>query len=228
MPSLVGGRGHKRSTDGSVGSARLRALARKSQFLAAAMELLEETDDIEFTVQSIVERAELSLRSFYQQFNGKDELLLALFRELVTQVTDNLAAEVEGLDDPYERLEAYIRSFLQRARNSGPFSGRAWTIYQMRLAAEHPGDYAKAIARQVEVVAAIIEHGVGQGSFRSDLPVMAMTLLINSTLVTVAQVDVIDANASDGQRVADDVWSWCRSALAPGAAQLDRASSPQA
>ena len=35
----------------------------------------------DFTVQDVVERSGQSLRSFYQYFAGKHELLLALFEE---------------------------------------------------------------------------------------------------------------------------------------------------
>lgn len=220
----------QRAVDRSINSARLRALARSSQFLAAAMELLEETGDIDFTVQSIVERSQLSLRAFYQHFGSKDELLLSLFEELVTQFTDELGATVEGIADPFERLEAYVRGFLTQAHASLPFGGRAWTIYQMRLAAERPDDYARAIARQVEVLGGIVQHGIQQKAFRRDLPEMAMTLLINSSLVSIAQMDVFDIKAQGGPIGADEVWAWCRSAVAPSdaAAPTKRTRRPTA
>jgi AcrR family transcriptional regulator len=205
----------QRAVDRSINSARLRALARSSQFLAAAMELLEETGDIDFTVQSIVERSQLSLRAFYQHFGSKDELLLSLFEELVTQFTDELAAIVEGIDDPLDRLEAYVRGFLEQAHASLPFGGRAWTIYQMRLAADNPADYAKAIARQVEVLQSIVHHGVQKKVFRTDIPEMAITLLINSSLVSMAQMDVLDIKARGGPVGSETVWKWCRAAVTP-------------
>lgn len=208
----------QRAVDRSINSARLRALARSSQFLAAAMELLEETGDIDFTVQSIVERSQLSLRAFYQHFESKDDLLLSLFEELVTRFTDELDAAVEAIDDPSERLEAYVRGFLDQAHASLPYGGRAWTIYQMRLAAERPDDYAKAIARQVEVLGSIVHHGVEKRAFRGDLPEMAMTLLINASLVSIAQMDVFDIKAQGGPIGADAVWAWCRSAVLAGEA----------
>ena len=206
----------QRAVDRSINSARLRALARSSQFLAAAMELLEETGDIDFTVQSIVERSQLSLRAFYQHFESKDDLLLSLFEELVSRFTDELDRAVEAIDDPSERLEAYVRGFLDQAHASLPYGGRAWTIYQMRLAAERPDDYAKAITRQVEVLGAIVHHGVENDAFRTDLPEMAMTLLINASLVSIAQMDVFDIKAQGGPIGADVVWAWCQSAVLAG------------
>jgi AcrR family transcriptional regulator len=218
VPSSPDSPWQQRAVDRSINSARLRALARSSQFLAAAMELLEETGDVEFTVANIVERSNLSLRAFYQHFGSKDELLLSLFEELVTQFTDDLAAQLDDIDDPFDRLEAYVRGFLDRAHASRPFGGRAWTIYQMRLAADRPGDYAKSIARQVEVLTSIVEHGRERKAFRSDLPAMTMTLLINSTLVSMAQMDVFEIKSSGDPIEADQIWAWCRRAVTPDAA----------
>lgn len=205
----------QRAVERSLNSARLRALARSSQFLAAAMELLEETGDLDFTVQHIVDRSSLSLRAFYQHFASKDELLLSMFEELVTQFVDSLTEDVEGIADPFERLETYTRGFLERAHDSRPFGGRALTIYQMRLAADRPGDYAKAIGRQVEVLQSVVRYGVEQGAFRTDIPEMAVTLLINSTLVSMAQMDVFGIRSSNGPVLADDIWNWCRTAVVP-------------
>jgi AcrR family transcriptional regulator len=209
------GQWQERAVERSISSARLRALARSSQFLAAALELLEETGDLDFTVQSVVDRSQLSLRAFYQHFGSKDELLLSLFEELVTRFTDQLGAQVAGIDEPFERLEAYTRSFLSQAHASLPFGGRAWTIYQMRLAAERPDDYSKAITRQVQVLAGIIDDGVRQAAFRSDIPATATAILVNSVLVSVAQMDVFDIRAPDAPIEHDELWAWCRSAVAP-------------
>ena len=67
----------------SLDPARVRAEQRVQRFLDAAMELMQASPEREFTVQEVVERSGQSLRSFYQYFAGKHELLLALFEESV-------------------------------------------------------------------------------------------------------------------------------------------------
>src|SRR3984957_15812694 len=78
----------------SLDSARLRAESRVQRFLDAAIELLNTGTSKEFTVQEVVERSGQSLRSFYQYFGGKHELLLALFEESVRSTTDHLRDSV--------------------------------------------------------------------------------------------------------------------------------------
>ena len=63
--------------------ARARAETRIQRFLDAALELMSASPDREFTVQEVVERSGQSLRSFYQYFEGKYELLVALFEDSV-------------------------------------------------------------------------------------------------------------------------------------------------
>ena len=66
----------------ALDQARSRAENRVELFLDAARELMN-TNSGEFTVQEVVDRSGQSLRTFYQYFAGKHELLLALFEESI-------------------------------------------------------------------------------------------------------------------------------------------------
>jgi AcrR family transcriptional regulator len=46
-----------------------------------ARAIITEKGNTDFTVQEVVDRSRQSLRSFYQHFDGKHELLLALFED---------------------------------------------------------------------------------------------------------------------------------------------------
>ena len=202
----------RRAMDRAMGEARTKALARSSKFLTTALELLEETGSVEFTLQNVVDRSELSLRAFYQHFGSKDELLLALFEELLRQFVDDIEADISTIDDPFDRLEAYIRGFLGRSHESLPVGGRAWTIYQLRLAADQPEEYVRAFGRQTDLLASIVRHGLERDVFRTDIGAQALTHLLNSTIVSAAQMDVLDIQ-STGRPTPDDVWAWCRKAV---------------
>ena len=52
--------------------------ARPDRLVQAARELANDTGSAAFTVAQVTAQAELSLKSFYRCFRGKDELLLAL------------------------------------------------------------------------------------------------------------------------------------------------------
>src|SRR5437764_15221375 len=90
-----------------VDPARERAEGRVQRFLDAALELMNSPSGKEFTVQEVVERSGQSLRSFYQYFDGKYELLLALFEESVRSTADHLRDAVVDIDDPLDRLHRF-------------------------------------------------------------------------------------------------------------------------
>src|SRR5262249_30789990 len=69
----------QRAVERSIKTAKLRAAQRVQRFLDAAQAIIIEKGSTDFTVQEVVDRSRQSLRSFYLQFDGKHELLLALF-----------------------------------------------------------------------------------------------------------------------------------------------------
>src|SRR5215217_3329463 len=91
----------------SLDPARVRAEKRVQRFLDAAMDLMDSADGKEFTVQEVVERSGQSLRSFYQYFAGKHELLLALFEESIRTTAAQVQQVVDQSDDPLERLRVF-------------------------------------------------------------------------------------------------------------------------
>jgi AcrR family transcriptional regulator len=204
----------QRALDRSLSAAREKSLARSSKFLATAMELLNETGRVDFTVQNVVERSELSLRAFYQHFGGKDELVLAVFEELTGVFVESLAKSLDDIDDPFERLGTYARRFLERAHESRESGGRALTIYLLHLALDRPDDYVRATSPQIELVETIIQHGVAKGAFRTDIPTKVLAQLVNSTLVAFAQTDVFEVK-SGSEVTPEHIWAWCETAVRP-------------
>jgi AcrR family transcriptional regulator len=97
----------ERAVSRSLNAARSRAEQRVQRFLDAAFSLIDEKGTTEFTIQEVIDRSKQSLRGFYQYFDGKDELLLALFEETVRESTDDLRAVVESESEPLARLRAF-------------------------------------------------------------------------------------------------------------------------
>ena len=102
----------ERAIERRLGEARARAVARSTQFMATALELVQESGPGSFTLQALADRANLSLRTFYQHFAGKDELLLALYEDLTSKYTEAIRDEVEAADGPMGQLEAWCRGCL--------------------------------------------------------------------------------------------------------------------
>jgi AcrR family transcriptional regulator len=210
-----GGSWRDRAVDRSLGSAREQALDRSNRFITAAMEALAETNRLDFTVQDVVERAGLSLRSFYKHFSSKEELLLALFEELIAAFVANLRAEVEAEDDPLDQLRAYVTGFFSRAQRAPGSGGRALGLFHLRMAEGRQDDFARELEPQIELLREIVDRGVESGRFRRDIGAATITLLLTETLIITAQMSVFEIQLTGTQLALDDLWAWCAKAVLP-------------
>src|SRR5260370_20963875 len=77
----------QRAVERSTRQAKLRAEQRVQRFLDAAQAIIMEKGSTDFTVQEVVERSRQSLRSFYQHFDGKHDLLPALLGDALRPAT---------------------------------------------------------------------------------------------------------------------------------------------
>ena len=71
--------------------------SRATRFMGSALAILGETGRTDFTVLEVVERSKTSLRSFYQHFSTKDELLLALVDKIMSESTRKWRDVTTGL-----------------------------------------------------------------------------------------------------------------------------------
>ena len=141
----------------SLDSARLRAETRVQRFLDAAIELFNSGSGKDFTVQEVVDRSGQSLRSFYQYFGGKHELLLALFEESVRSTTEYLRDKIGR--GQCARASALLRGRVLPAVPAGAggpvrVNGRApfMAEFAQQLLTEHPKEAARVFSPLVSPV----------------------------------------------------------------------------
>jgi AcrR family transcriptional regulator len=136
----------------SLDAARSRAELRVQRFLDAAFSLIDEKGTTEFTIQEVIERSKQSLRGFYQYFDGKDELLLALFEETISEAIDDLGKVVASENEPLERLRVFtIRLHewcdpSEKPRRKSTHNRRPIMEFSVQLAVAHPERVKSAMA----------------------------------------------------------------------------------
>ena len=160
----------------SLDPARARAENRVQRFLDAALELMNTASDKEFTVQEVVERSGQSLRSFYQYFAGKHELLLALFEEAVRWSVDRLQEAVAEEDVPLERLHRFAVEYYRlcrpvpdNRRSKKSPSPAALADFAQQLMTAHPDEAARAYAPLVSLFEELLDGAAAAGAIRADL-----------------------------------------------------------
>ncbi|OAA27850.1 transcriptional regulator [Frankia sp. EI5c] len=92
----------------SLSSAQRRSIDRGARLIRAAATVLERTNGQSLTVQEVADEAGQSLRTLYQYFASKDDLLLAVYEEAMRTYARMIRAAVAGLADPVERLAGAV------------------------------------------------------------------------------------------------------------------------
>ena len=122
----------------ALDQARSRAENRVQLFLDAALELMNSNSG-EFTVQEVAERSGQSLRTFYQYFAGKHELLLALFEDSIRAASLHLEDVIVDGEGPLDRLHRFAVEYFLMCRLN--FERRTETAFHgdggVRAAAPH-------------------------------------------------------------------------------------------
>lgn len=155
--------------------ARQRAETRVQSFLDAAVELMNSESGKDFTVQEVVERSGQSLRSFYQYFDGKHRLLLALFDDSVRSTAEELGVLIAEEQDPLDRLHRFAVEYYRRCRpvpkgrsKKGP-TPRAMAEFAQQLLTEHPEEAARAFVPLLTLLEELLEDAASAGLTRPGL-----------------------------------------------------------
>jgi AcrR family transcriptional regulator len=158
----------------SIDPARARAEKRVQRFLDAALELMSDSDSgKDFTVQQVVERSRQSLRSFYQYFGGKHELLLTLFEESVRSTAEYLRERIDQEDDALERLHCLMVEYYrmcrpEKKRKKTKARPIAMAEFAQELLTAHPTEAAQAFLPVVSLFEEVIGEAVDAGVVRAD------------------------------------------------------------
>jgi len=215
------------STTGSTGSwrelavarsldpARVRAENRVQRFLDAALDLMSTAPDKEFTVQEVVERSGQSLRSFYQYFAGKHELLLALFEESVRTTSEHLRASVAEKRDPAERLHVFVTEYYRICRPVG--KGRplrkggptpVLAEFAQQLLTSHPTEASRAFEPLVALFGELLTEGAAAGVIRPGLRYDQIAGVVLQSIMFNVFASTISGPAPKQPRVdpAEELW----------------------
>jgi AcrR family transcriptional regulator len=195
------------SVDRSLQAARARAQERTDRFVAAAMELLHDQGGIDFTVQEVVERSRMSIRTFYNFFESKEDLLVAVHETILANiVVPHLRDRCARESDPVRAIRAYIDGCFELTENPRPAS-RAVTSYHYRLVETRPDDLQRAAQPQLDLVLELVEAAADAGRLRT-LDPKKTAQLVHDTVLAAIHGRILWPD----HRVpvtADDLWEYC-------------------
>jgi AcrR family transcriptional regulator len=187
--------------------------ARPQRFMKSALAILGETGRTDFTVLEVVERSKTSLRSFYQHFSTKDELLLALIDKIMSESTRRWRDATADLPAA-EALRVLIDRICRPAESTTQDKvNRGLTYYNDHLAEALPREYARVLSPVHELIKDIINRGMADGTFRTDLDVDATAALIMQSALGAMRLQVLGAELNGAPVAAEHIHDFCVSGL---------------
>jgi AcrR family transcriptional regulator len=208
----------------SLDPARARAEKRVQRFLDAALDLMNSGSGRDFTVQEVVERSGQSLRSFYQYFAGKHELLLALFEESVRSAAEHLRGEVdkEKEGDALARLRRFVIEHYDlcrpapKSRSSKTVTLRAMGEFAQQLLTEHPKEAARAFVPMVALLDELLDDASTAGVVRPGVSgsriagTLLQAIMFNAFAATISGTPITEDGAD-----ADELWHFILHGISP-------------
>src|SRR6202047_1213441 len=185
----------QRAVERSIKTAKLRAAQRGQRCLDAAQAIIIEKGSTDFTVQEVVDRSRQSLRSFYLQFDGKHELLLALFEDALSRSADQIRAATESQSDPLDRLKVAVELPFESSRPDPTAKRPLFTDFAPRLLVSHPAEVKVAHAPLVALLSELMEAAGAAEELRAGVNPRRMAAMTMQTVMFIAQSSGSSADA---------------------------------
>ncbi|MFD3926981.1 TetR/AcrR family transcriptional regulator [Streptomyces sp. NPDC058614] len=197
----------QRAVERSTQAAKRRAEQRVERFLDAAQVIMAEKGTTDFTVQEVVDRSRQSLRSFYQHFDGKHELLLALFEDAMSKSADQFRAAAAEQSTPLDRLRVVIQALFESSRpDPGGTQRPLFTDFALRLLVSHPAEMRVANTPLLTLFADLMTELETAGLLRAGFKPRRAAALTMQTVMFNAQ-----SSGQEGAHpiTADEIWDFC-------------------
>jgi AcrR family transcriptional regulator len=206
----------QRAVERSTRAAKLRAEQRVQRFLDAAQAIMMEKGNTDFTVREVVERSRQSLRSFYEHFDGKQELLLALYEGTLRRVTDQIRAAASGRSDPMDRLNVAVKLLFEVSRPDPTARRPLFTDFAPQFLLSHPAEVTVAHAPLLGLLTELMAQAEAAGELRPGTRPRRAAALTMQTVMFIAQSSEIPEDENGHPLSADEVWDFCTKGFVRG------------
>jgi AcrR family transcriptional regulator len=169
----------------------------------------------DFTTQDLVAEAGVALQTFYRYFASKDELLLAVIGDAMTEACEHWAQVAAGLPDPLQRLRFYITAPLERLDdNNHDGAGMRFIVStHWHLHRIFPTELAEAVKPFADLLHTEVCAAADAGLLRpqsSQWDAWFIAELLRSVYHYYAYATTPD---DDMTALKENLWQFCRTAL---------------
>lgn len=210
----------------SVRRSRTRSLQRATQIVQAARRLVA-TKGADFTTHELVKEAGVAVQTFYKHFGSKDQVLLAVIEDLISEAATGLHEQGQALPDGVARLHFYVTTLVQAAAADGTAApgARFITAEHWRLHQLYPDELATATGAVRDLILDALHEAVDEGLLKPANPDYDAWLAMQ-LVMAVYHYYAFAASGEDRSEIADRVWAFCFAAWGGREADVTPARRP--
>jgi len=182
------------------------AAATKAKILAAAEEIMSQKGFASSSISQIARAANVTDSVIYQYFKGKQDLLFSVPGEKLKNQLILLKEHLSGIPDVLSQLQKVI--WLQlRYHDTHRGYARLLLMECRSFRAFYASPAYEIVREYTRIVSSILERGVADGRFRSDVPVRLLRDVILGTLDMETMSALTIGEVESGEQDFEDVVS---------------------
>ena len=138
------------------------------RIIAAATRVFAKNGFYHSKISEIAKEAQVADGTIYIYFENKDDILICLFEEQMKAVLENMNHQLEGMDDPSEKLKTFALTHLELIEHNKDMA----EIIQVEL--RQSGKFMKeykneGFLRYLDIIGNIITEGQQKGVFKAQV-----------------------------------------------------------
>lgn len=176
---------------------------KKNRIIEAAVKVFAEKGFYLAKVSDVAKAAGVADGTIYLYFKNKDDLLINLFEQKMELILQRFQERLKGIADSVEKLHAFVDLYFTLIKEDKALAD----VFQVELrqSAKFLKDYHnEKFLDFLSMIKSIIQEGMDNGFFRTDLNPDVVKILIFGTVDEVARQWILGADAMYSLEVAKE------------------------
>jgi TetR/AcrR family fatty acid metabolism transcriptional regulator len=164
------------------------------QIIDAAIRVFARAGYYNSRVSDIAREAGIASGTIYLYFKTKDEILVTLFREKMTEWVAHVRREIAGVTDPVAKIRRLVELHFTVLEANPALA----EVVQVELRQGHKffrGASAHEVSAYFDLIGSVLDEGVSAGLLRNDLPIKVATKVLFGAMDQVATSWVLGKRA---------------------------------
>lgn len=180
-------------------AAQAKKLDKRRHILEAAVVVFARTGFHKSRVSDVAREADVADGTIYLYFKGKDDILISIFEETMSEMIERAQAVVAGEGDPLDRLHRFAIKHMENVETHMPVA--KVLLVELRLSHTFMTEYKPTrLQTYLDIIGALIIEGQESGVVRADInPTIARRAFFGA-LDEIAMQWILTPNARYGLR----------------------------